>query len=200
MKERYLPGLTLLVFSLPMTAVETQIEGLRVFEPRVFEDARGAFMEIYHAARYAEEGLGVRFVQDNLSRSRRGVVRGLHFQRQHPQGKLIQVIRGAVYDVAVDLRRGSSTFGQHVGVVLSDANHRQLWVPPGFAHGFCALSEADVLYKCTDVYRPGDEGGLLWNDPALGIDWPVAAPILSDRDGEHPPLAALGPNDLPLVR
>lgn len=171
-----------------------------MFEPRVFEDARGAFMEVYHAERYATEGLSVRFVQDNLSRSKAGVVRGLHFQRRHPQGKLIQVIRGTIYDVAVDLRSDSPTFGEHVGIELSDTNGRQLWVPPGFAHGFCALSDVDVLYKCTDVYRPGDEGGLLWNDPALGIDWPVTAPILSDRDREHPPLAALGSDDLPVVR
>ena len=180
-----------------MIAVETEIEGLRVFEPRVFEDARGAFMEVYHAARYAAAGLDVRFVQDNLSRSKRGVVRGLHFQRRHPQGKLIQVVRGAVYDVAVDLRPGSPTFGQHVGIELSDANGRQLWVPPGFAHGFCALADAVVLYKCTDVYHPDDEGGLLWNDPALGIDWPVEIPLLSDRDRAHPPLGALRPDDLP---
>ncbi len=183
-----------------MTAVETEIEGLRVFAPRVFEDERGSFMEVYHAARYAEEGLTERFVQDNLSRSRRGVIRGLHFQRRHPQGKLIQVVRGAVYDVAVDLRSGSPTFGQHLGVDLSDTNHRQLWVPPGFAHGFCALSDADVLYKCTDVYHPDDEGGLLWDDPALGIAWPVETPMLSDRDLQHPTLAALGPDDLPSVR
>ena len=180
-----------------MTAAETEIEGLRVFEPRVFADDRGAFMEVYHAGRYADAGLDVRFVQDNLSRSKRGVVRGLHFQRRHPQGKLIQVVRGAVYDVAVDLRSASPTFGEHFGVELSDENARQLWVPPGFAHGFCALTDAVVLYKCTDVYHPDDEGGLLWNDPALGIDWPVDAPLLSERDRAHPPLEALGADGLP---
>ena len=183
-----------------MTAAETEIEGLRVFEPRVFEDERGAFMEVYHAERYTIDGLAERFVQDNLSRSRCGVVRGLHFQRRHPQGKLIQVVRGEVYDVAVDLRPGSPTFGQHFGIELSDTNHRQLWVPPGFAHGFCVLSNwADVLYKCTDVYYPGDEGGLRWNDPALEIEWPVSDPVLSEKDQHHPPLAALGPDDLPRV-
>lgn len=180
---------------------ETEIDGLRLFEPRVFADERGRFMEVYHAARYRDLGLDVDFVQDNLSRSRRNVVRGLHFQRRHPQGKLIHVVRGTIYDVAVDLRPGSDTFGQHLGVELSDANHRQLWVPPGFAHGFCVLSEwADVLYKCTDVYHPDDEGGLLWNDPALGIEWTVSEPILSERDRQHPPLAALLPEQLPSVR
>jgi dTDP-4-dehydrorhamnose 3,5-epimerase len=181
-----------------MTVTELDIPGLRLFEPRVFEDERGAFLEVYHRDRYREHGLDVAFVQDNLSRSRRAVVRGLHFQRRHPQGKLISVVRGAIYDVAVDLRPGSETFGAHVGVELSDANGRQLWVPPGFAHGFAALSDrADVLYKCTDVYHPDDEGGLLWNDPALGIAWPVAEPILSERDRQHPPLDALSPETLP---
>lgn len=185
-----------------MTVTELALPGLLLIEPCVFEDARGSFMEGYHAERYRAHGLDVTFVQDNLSRSRRGVVRGLHFQRRHPQGKLIHVVRGAIYDVAVDLRAGSVTFGQHVGIELSDANRRQLYVPPGFAHGFCALSdEADVLYKCTDVYRPDDEGGLRWNDPALGIDWPVAEPVvepvLSERDRQHPTLAALTPDLLP---
>jgi len=182
-----------------MTAVETGIEGLRVFEPRVFEDARGFFLEVYHARRYAD--LGATFVQDNLSRSKRNVVRGLHFQVRHPQGKLIHVVRGAVYDVAVDLRAGSPTFGRHFGTELSDANRRQLWVPPGFAHGFAVLSDwADVLYKCTDLYHPDDEGGLRWDDPALGIDWPVETPILSERDRRHPTLAELTPDQLPGAR
>lgn len=154
-------------------------------------------MEVYRAERYRELGLDATFVQDNLSRSRRGVVRGLHFQRRYPQGKLISVVRGAIYDVAVDLRPGSETFGEHVGVELSDANGRQLWVPPGFAHGFAALTPADVLYKCTDVYHPDDEGGLCWNDPALGIEWPVPRPILSERDRMHPLLATLTPEMLP---
>jgi dTDP-4-dehydrorhamnose 3,5-epimerase len=180
-----------------MTVTPLDVPGLLLVEPRVFEDARGAFMEVHHAERYRAHGLDVAFVQDNLSRSRRNVVRGLHFQRQYPQGKLISVVRGSIYDVAVDLRPGSDTFGRHAAVELSDANRRQLWVPPGFAHGFCALSDADVLYKCTEVYHPDDEGGLRWNDPALGIAWPVAEPILSERDREHPPLAAIAPEGLP---
>ncbi len=183
-----------------MTTIETDLPGLLLFEPRVFEDGRGAFMECYHADRYRAHGLDVEFVQDNLSRSKRGVLRGLHFQKRYPQGKLIWVVRGTVYDVAVDLRPGSPTFGQHAAVELSEANGRQLYVPPGFAHGFCALSDrADVFYKCTDVYHPDDEGGLRWNDPALGIDWPIAEPILSERDRQHPTLAELGPDDLPQV-
>ena len=180
-----------------MTVTDLDIPGLLLFTPRVFEDERGAFMEVYRASRYRELGLDAPFVQDNLSRSKHGVVRGLHFQRQHPQGKLIAVLRGTIYDVAVDLRPGSATFGEHVGVELSAANGQQLWVPPGFAHGFAALTPVDVLYKCTDVYHPDDEGGLLWNDPALGIDWPTTEPIISERDLEHPPLAALTPEMLP---
>ena len=141
-------------------------------------------------------------MQDNLSRSRRGVLRGLHFQRRHPQGKLIWVLRGAVYDVAVDLRPGSPTFGRHAAVELSEANRRQLWVPPGFAHGFCTLSErADVLYKCTDVYHPDDEGGLRWDDPALGIAWAHcrAAPLRA-RPAASRRWTDLGPDDLPQRR
>ncbi|MEM1041205.1 MAG: dTDP-4-dehydrorhamnose 3,5-epimerase [Bacteroidota bacterium] len=182
-----------------MTTTETHLPGLLLFEPRVFEDARGAFRECYHADRYRAHGLDADFVQDNLSRSKRGVLRGLHFQKRYPQGKLLWVVRGTIFDVAVDLRPGP-TFGQHVAVELSEANGRQLWVPPGFAHGFCALSDqADVFYKCTDLYRPDDEGGLRWDDPAFGIDWPIAEPILSDRDRQHPTLAELEPEDLPHV-
>jgi dTDP-4-dehydrorhamnose 3,5-epimerase len=180
-----------------MTVTELEIPGLLLIEPRVFEDARGSFLECYHADRYREYGLDAPFVQDNLSRSRRDVVRGLHFQRRHPQGKLISVVRGAIYDVAVDLRPDSGTFGQHVGVELSDANRHQLWVPPGFAHGFCALTDADVLYKCTNLYHPDDEGGLCWDDPALGIDWPVDEPVLSERDRQHLRLDELSPEQLP---
>lgn len=184
-----------------MTVRETSLPGLLVVEPRVFEDARGFFLERYHAGRYAEAGLDAAFVQDNHSRSRRGTVRGLHFQRRHPQGKLVEVARGRIWDVAVDLRRGSPTFGRWEAVELSDATHRQLWVPPGFAHGFAVLSDvADVLYKCTDVYRPGDEGGVAWDDPDLGVAWPVEAPpVLSDKDRALPRLAELEPGDLPDV-
>ena len=183
-----------------MTVSDLDIPGLRVFEPRVFEDTRGAFMEVFHAARYAEHGLDVAFVQDNLSRSAPGVVRGLHFQKRRPQGKLVLVLEGAIFDVAVDLRRDSPTFGQHAAIELSAANRLQLWVPPGFAHGFCALGDgATVLYKCTELYQPEDEGGLRWDDSALGIEWPVTDPLLSDRDRVFPPLAELDPDELPAV-
>lgn len=182
-----------------MQVIETALAGLLVVEPRVFEDERGFFMESFQAERYRAHGVEAEFVQDNHSRSRRGVLRGLHFQRRHPQGKLIYTVRGAVYDVAVDLRRGSPTFGRHVGLVLSDENRRQLYVPPGFAHGFCVLSDwADVTYKCTDFYRPGDEGGVRWDDPDLAIRWPLdGPPVLSEKDAALPRLADLAPEDLP---
>ncbi len=180
-----------------MTVRETSLPGLLVVEPRVFEDARGFFLERFHAPRYAEHGIGG-LVQDNHSRSERGVLRGLHFQRRHPQGKLVEVARGRIWDVAVDLRPGSATFGQWEGVELDDTSRRQLWVPAGFGHGFCVLSDvADVLYSCTDVYRPGDEGGVAWDDPDLGIEWPVDAPVLSAKDQSWPRLADLDRDGLP---
>ncbi len=183
-----------------MTVRPTTLPGVLLVEPRVFGDARGFFLERYHAERYAEAGIGA-FVQDNHSRSRRGTLRGLHFQRRHPQGKLVEVARGQIWDVVVDLRRGSPTFGQWEGFDLDDEAHRQLWVPVGFAHGFCVLSdEADVLYKCTDVYRPDDEGGIAWDDPDLAIDWPALETVLlSDKDRALPRLADLGPDRLPRV-
>lgn len=168
----------------------TAIPGVLLFEPRVFGDARGFFLETFHAGRYAEAGLRLPFVQDNWSRSARGTLRGLHFQWPHPQGKLVSVVSGAVWDVAVDVRRGSPTFGQHVGVELTADNKRQLWVPPGFAHGFCVLSEsADFVYKCTALYEPQHDRGVRWNDPALAIPWPVAAPLLSQKDTVAPLVA-----------
>ena len=184
-----------------MTVHTTTLPGVLLIEPRVFGDARGFFLERYHVAHYADAGLDVRFVQDNHSRSRRGTLRGLHFQRRHPQGKLVEVARGRVWDVVVDLRHGSPTFGQWEGFDLSDETHHQLWVPVGFAHGFCVLSdEADVLYKCSDVYRPDDEGGVAWDDPDLGIDWPqLEERLLSDKDRTLPRLADLGPDDLPHI-
>lgn len=183
-----------------MTVHQTTLPGVLVVEPRVFGDERGFFLERYHADRYAEAGIDARFVQDNHSRSSEGTLRGLHFQKRHPQGKLIEVARGRIWDVVVDLRRDSPTFGHWEGHFLSDETHRQLWVPAGFAHGFCVLSEtADVLYKCTDVYRPDDEGGVAWNDPGLGIEWPAASPLLSEKDRALRPLADLGPTDLPDV-
>jgi dTDP-4-dehydrorhamnose 3,5-epimerase len=173
-----------------MNLVPTKLAGLFVIEPRVFADARGFFMETFHEQRFDEQGLPCRFVQDNHSRSSRGTLRGLHYQVKHPQGKLIQVIRGEIFDVAVDLRRESPTFGQWFGVHLSDANHRQLLVPPQFAHGFCVVSEmADIVYKCTDFYSPAHERTILWSDPQLAIDWPITNPLLSEKDQRGQPFA-----------
>lgn len=163
-------------------------EVLRI-EPKVFGDSRGFFLETYSDERYRAVGVKHRFVQDNLSRSRRGTLRGLHYQWPRAQGKLVSCLRGSVFDVAVDLRRGSSTFGKWVGVELSESNKHQLWIPPGFAHGFCVLSEeADFFYKCTDFYVPTDENAVAWNDPTIAIDWPVKAPTLSDKDAAAPRL------------
>jgi dTDP-4-dehydrorhamnose 3,5-epimerase len=170
----------------------TPLDGVLIIEPTVFQDERGFFLETYHARRYAEAGLDVTFVQDNHSRSRRGTLRGLHYQAQNPQGKLVRVIEGTVVDVAVDIRPESPTFGQHVSVELTAENFRQIYVPPGFAHGFCVTSDvAQVEYKCTTYYDPADERGIAWNDPALAISWPVQEPILSDRDRRHPTLERL---------
>lgn len=175
-----------------MKVIETQLAGVLIIEPKVFGDHRGFFLETFQVERYRDAGIGLSFVQDNHSRSQRGVLRGLHFQRTRPQGKLVSVSRGAVYDVAVDINPDSPTCGQYVGVELNDENHRQLWVPPGYAHGFCVLSEvADFQYKCTDYYQPEDEGGLLWNDPDVGIPWPVAEPQLSAKDQLNPRLRDL---------
>ena len=166
-----------------MQFVKTELEGVVIIEPRVFEDERGFFLESYHKPRFQAAGIDVEFVQDNHSRSGSGVVRGLHYQLRHPQGKLVRVIRGEALDVAVDLRRSSPTFGRSFGCLLSEANRRQLYIPPGFAHGFCVTDEfAEVLYKCTDVYRPDDERTLLWNDPALAIAWPISNPVISAKD------------------
>jgi dTDP-4-dehydrorhamnose 3,5-epimerase len=158
----------------------------------VFRDPRGFFVETYHAERYAAAGIDVTFVQDNHSRSERGTLRGLHAQQRFPQAKLVRVIEGEVWDVAVDIRVGSPTFGRHTAATLSATDHRQIFVPTGFAHGFCVLSErAQVEYKCTDYYHPGDELRILWSDPELGIPWPVEAPILSDKDRAALPLRSL---------
>jgi dTDP-4-dehydrorhamnose 3,5-epimerase len=173
-----------------MKVTQTALPGVLLLEPKVFGDERGFFFESYHAGRYAEAGIPARFVQDNLSRSVRGTLRGLHFQEPNAQGKLVQVVAGAVYDVAVDIRRGSPHFGRWVGYELSAANKLQLWVPPGFAHGFCVTSDsADFLYKCTDLYNPAAERGIAWNDPALDIPWPVEQPLLSAKDRAAPRLA-----------
>ncbi len=172
-----------------MKVEDTDLPGVKLIHPRVFEDARGFFMETWHRARYREAGLPD-FVQDNLSCSKKGVLRGLHFQHPHPQGKLVQVLAGEIFDVAVDIRQGSPTFARWVGVVLSSKNRRQLYIPEGFAHGFCVLSEeALVAYKCTDVYHPEADRGLRWDDPDIGIAWPIEDPILSPKDAGAPRLA-----------
>ena len=159
-------------------------------EPDVFQDPRGFFMETWHAEKYTQHGLPEIFLQDNHSRSTCGVLRGLHYQLEHPQGKLVRVVSGEVFDVAVDIRRGSPWFGKWVGAVLSEENQQQLYVPPGFAHGFCTLSEqADFLYKCTDIYTLGDEYGIAWDDPDIGIEWPQLDYLLSDKDLDNPRLS-----------
>ena len=167
-----------------MKISHSKLKGCVIIEPRVFGDERGFFLETFQAARYKQEaGIDLPFVQDNHSRSARGVLRGLHFQKTKPQGKLVRVVRGEVYDVAVDIRKGSATFGEWEGVILSEENKKQFWVPPGFAHGFVVLSDtADFEYKCTDYYDPSDEGSILWSDPDLDIPWPIANPVLSTKD------------------
>lgn len=177
----------------------TELPELLVFEPRVFRDERGAFQELYNAERYAAAGLDVRFVQDNLSESTRHVLRGLHLQHPRGQGKLVSAVEGAVYDVAVDVRRGSPTFGRWAGIELTADNARQLWIPPGYAHGFVVLTERALFaYKCTEPYRPADELIVRWDDPELGIQWPVAAPRLSEKDANAAPLAMIPADRLPI--
>lgn len=172
-----------------MRFVPAPLEGVVVIEPEVHRDPRGFFLESYHARKFREGGIEAVFVQDNHSRSIRGTLRGLHAQRKHPQGKLVRAIQGEVFDVAVDIRPGSATLGKWTSVVLSSENFRLVYIPPGFAHGFCVLSdEAQVEYKCTDFYVPGDEITIAWNDPEIGIAWPVHDPILSPKDRDAPPL------------
>lgn len=183
-----------------MKIIETSLPGVVIFEPRVFGDTRGFFIETFREEWLQQAAIDVTFIQDNQSRSRKGVLRGLHYQMQHTQGKLVRVSRGSVFDVAVDVRKDSPNFGQSVGMVLDDVSHHQLYVPPGFAHGFCVLSEeADFNYKCTDYWHPQSETGILWNDPALKIQWPeIDVPFaLSDKDRVLPLLAnqILLPND-----
>jgi len=180
--------------------IPLEIPGAILIEPDVFRDQRGLFLETYHQERYADAGIPGPFVQDNYSQSVRGTLRGLHFQEPHAQGKLVMVMEGAVYDVLVDVRKGSPTFGRWYGTELSADNRRQLYIPPGCAHGFCVTSErASFLYKCTDFYAPKDERGILWNDPALGIAWPVTTPILSPKDQAYRTLAEME-KELPLYR
>lgn len=176
-----------------MNIVETAFPGVLIVEPKLFGDGRGFFTEIYQVNRYATSGIGANFVQDNLSRSVKGTLRGLHFQNPKSQGKLVTVLLGSVLDVAVDVRVGSPTFGQHVMVELNDENRRQFWIPRGFAHGFFVQSDtADFLYKCDEYYSPADEIVLRWNDPQLGIDWGSDTPLLSARDREGRTLDQLG--------
>ena len=167
-----------------MKVSHSKLKDCVIIEPQVFGDGRGFFLETFQAARYEQEaGIDLAFVQDNHSRSAKGVLRGLHFQKTKPQGKLVRVVRGEVFDVALDIRKGSSTFGEWEGVILSEDNKKQFWVPPGFAHGLVVLSDtADFEYKCTDYYDPSDEGSILWSDPDLDIPWPIANRILSTKD------------------
>ncbi|HTP10287.1 MAG TPA: dTDP-4-dehydrorhamnose 3,5-epimerase [Anaerolineae bacterium] len=176
-----------------MKAIPTEIPDVIILEPQVFYDARGFFMETYHTRELAELGITAQFVQDNHSRSQSGTLRGLHYQIRHAQGKLVRVVSGEIFDVAVDLRRNSPTFGQWTGAILSADNKRQLWVPPGFAHGIYALSETiDLLYKCTDYYAPEWERTLLWNDPQIAVAWPLVdgqPPVLSAKDAQGRPFS-----------
>lgn len=167
---------------------KTEIEGVYVIEPKVFGDNRGYFMETYNEQEFKNNGLDYNFVQDNQSKSKKGVLRGLHFQKTHPQAKLVRVLEGEVFDVAVDLRKGSKTYGKWVGVILSEENKKQFMIPRGFAHGFVVLSETAVFaYKCDDFYHPEDEGGIMWNDPDINIEWPYHGELLlSEKDKVHP--------------
>lgn len=173
--------------------IKTGIEGLYIIEPKLYGDHRGYFMETYNYNEFKAAGLDMVFVQDNQSKSKKGVLRGMHFQTQHPQGKLVRAIKGEVFDVAIDLRKGSETYGQWYGVLLTEENHRQFYVPEGFAHGFIVTSEeAEFAYKCTDFYHPEFEGGIAWNDPEIGIEWPlegIEEVLLSDKDKKAPTLS-----------
>ena len=183
-----------------MNVRTTPLAGLVIIEPRVFNDERGFFLETFQDARYRQAGIPDGFVQDNHSRSGRRVLRGMHFQVKHPQAKLITVIRGRVFDVGVDLRRGSATFGQAFGAELGEGGPQQMFIPAGCAHGFCVLSDwADLHYKVSQPYDPPDEAGIRWDDPDLNIPWPIASPLVSPRDAAYPVLKDLAPNLLPLA-
>jgi len=177
---------------------ELAIPGVLLIEPKLFRDPRGFFLETYHRQKYLEAGIDGAFVQDNCSHSVRGVLRGLHYQLRHAQAKLVHVVLGTIFDVVVDIRKGSPTFGKWVSCTLSDQNRHQLYVPKGFAHGFCVMSdEADVVYKCSDNYDPSDERGVLWCDPGIGIKWPVPHPVLSPKDAVLRSLSDILPDELP---
>jgi dTDP-4-dehydrorhamnose 3,5-epimerase len=183
-----------------VNVIETRLPGVLVIEPKVFGDSRGFFFESFQAERYRAHGITQPFVQDNLSLSKKGVVRALHLQNPRPQGKLVSVLKGEVFDVAVDVRRGSPQFGRWFGTELSAENKRQMWVPPGFAHGFVVTSdEALFFYKCTELYIPEAEVGLAWNDPEIGVEWPLPCePVLSAKDQVLPPLSGVDPERLPV--
>lgn len=175
-----------------MEVIKTKLDGCLIIRPKIFADERGFFLETYQEKRYQEAGINERFVQDNRSRSTQNVLRGLHFQKNKPQGKLVTVIEGEVFDVAIDLRPNSKTFGQYESVILTSDNKLQFYVPPGFAHGFCVISPtAEFQYKCTDYYDPEDESGLIWNDPDIGVEWPINDPILSSKDEKQPLLSQI---------
>lgn len=181
-----------------MKISETEIPGVLIFEPKVFEDDRGFFLETWRKDKYAEAGVKEDFVQDNVSFSMRGTLRGLHFQNPHGQGKLVQVLTGQVFDVAVDIRVGSPSFGKWVGIELSGEDRRQIYIPPGFAHGFCVMSEKALFsYKCTDYYAAECDSGIIWNDPDIGIEWPIADPVLSQKDAKNPRLSQITEKNLP---
>ena len=181
-----------------MKIIETKLPGVLIIEPDIFGDSRGFFMETYHKERYGAAGMDAEFGQDNTSFSTNGTLRGLHFQYPHSQAKLVQVFMGEVFDVAVDIRKGSPAFGQWFGVTLSSDNKQQLFIPVGFAHGFCVLSETALFsYKCTEFYSPADERGILWSDPDIGIEWPVKDPLLSDKDEKYPRFKDLNSENLP---
>jgi dTDP-4-dehydrorhamnose 3,5-epimerase len=183
-----------------MKVIETALPGAVVLEPKVFGDERGFFYESYNRDSYYAAGISVDFIQSNVSRSARGVLRGLHYQWPNPQGKLVSVLEGEVYDVAVDIRRGSPTFGRWAGVMLTADNHRHFWIPEGFAHGFCVLSEfATFAYQCTALYDAKADAGIRWNDANIGIDWPLSEPLLSDKDSKTPLLKDVPSDRLPLL-
>lgn len=181
-----------------MKILETPLQGALVLEPDVFGDSRGFFYESYNKTKFRDAGIDCNFVQSNVSRSSKGTLRGLHYQWPNPQGKLVSVLQGEVYDVAVDIRHGSPTFGQWVGVMLSGENHRHIWIPEGFAHGFCVLSESAIFtYQCTALYDRAGDAGIRWNDSELGIDWPISEPLLSEKDQKSPFLQDVPPDRLP---
>ncbi|MHB1271873.1 MAG: dTDP-4-dehydrorhamnose 3,5-epimerase [Rhodanobacter sp.] len=182
-----------------MKVIETSLPGVLIIEPQVFGDSRGFFYESYNKGKWRDAGIDADFIQTNVSRSGRGVLRGLHYQWPHPQGKLVSVLEGEVYDVAVDIRRGSPTFGQSIAVMLTADNHRHFWVPEGFAHGFCVLSEfATFTYQCTALYNARADAGIRWNDAELAIDWPLSEPLLSDKDRRTPLLKDVAAERLPV--